>query len=156
MFELYSYTDMIAKTEEFYSKLNIKINDIKLAVASLTMTEFAKNYNDVNSVKIDNQDALATVGDSICGSYVMIKEYGPFATMEYLTNKKDIVTNNNLKIVGKKLLEGYLFHANNDLKEGNKKDYATAFEAIIGFIALNNPNDIKPLLDKYLKTSDFY
>ncbi len=148
---MYCYSDMIVKTEEFYSKLNIKINDIKLAVASLTMTEFAKNYNDVNSVKIDNQDALATVGDSICGSYVMMKEYEPFATMEHLTKEKDIVTNKHLKIVGKKLLEGYLFHTNNDLKEENKKDYATAFESIIGFVALNNPNDLKTILDKYLK-----
>ena len=151
-FEMLEFSEMESRTREFYEKkLNIKIKDINLAVASLTMTEYAKIYSDKHKVKIDNQDGLATVGDAVCGAYVMLKEYKPFTTKGKLTDEKNIVTNEHLKIVGKKLLEGYLFYENNDLKEDNKKDYATAFEAIIGFIALNDINDVGRILKEYLK-----
>ena len=39
---------------------------------------------------------------------------------------------------------------NNDLKEGNKKSYATAFEAVIGFICIINKNKVDEILNKYL------
>ncbi len=39
---------------------------------------------------------------------------------------------------------------NNDLKEENKKSYATAFEAVIGFIGILDTNKVYEILDKYL------
>lgn len=39
---------------------------------------------------------------------------------------------------------------NNDLKEKNKKSYATAFETMIGFIGKINKNKVDEILNKYL------
>lgn len=39
---------------------------------------------------------------------------------------------------------------NNDLKEGNKKSYATAFKAVIGFISIINKNKVDKILNKNL------
>ncbi len=38
--------------------------------------------------------------------------------------------------MGKLLLKEHLFAKNNDLKDTNTKSYATAFEAVIGFLSL--------------------
>lgn len=116
-------------------------------VQSLTMPEYAKEYNDKHNEKIKDHRALSSVGDAICGAYIMLKEYNIDITSEELTDKKKIVTNEHLNIIGENLLSNKLFAINNDLKEGNKKSYATAFEAVIGFI---NKNKVDEILNKYL------
>ncbi len=100
------------------------------------MPEYAKNYNDVNQIKIKDHSSLATVGDAFCNAYQMLNEYTSFLTKEELTNKKSPFSNENLNEVGKLLLKEHLFAKNNDLKDTNTKSYATAFEAVIGFLSL--------------------
>lgn len=144
--------EMIKLTIEFYNSLGIKISkeDEMMAVQSLTMPEYAKEYNDKHNEKINDHRALSTVGDAICGAYIMLKEYNIDVTSEELTDKKKIVTNEHLNIIGETLLSNKLFAMNNDLKEGNKKSYATAFEAVIGFISIINKNKVDEILNKYL------
>lgn len=143
--------EMIKLTIEFYNSLGIKISkeDEMMAVQSLTMPDYAKEYNDKHNEKKDHR-ALSTVGDAICGEYIMLKEYDMDITSKELTDKKKIATNEHLNIIGKNLLSNKLFAMNNDLKEGNKKSYATAFEAVIGFISIINKNKVDEILNKYL------
>ena len=158
------YEEMKIKTMDFYKSINIKVkeNKISLAITSLTMPQYEKEYNDkinneINSGLKNEKDmikcnnALATVGDAICGAYLMIEKFDTKYTMEELTALKETVTNENLNIIGKKLLENHLFFSNNDLDDINKKSYATAFEAVVGFITLNNKVDVIKFLDEYLK-----
>lgn len=144
--------EMIKLTIEFYNLLEIEISkeDEMMAVQSLTMPDYAKEYNDKHNEKIKDHRALSTVGDAICGAYIMLKEYNMGITSEELTDKKKIVTNEHLNIIGKNLLLNKLFAINNDLKEENKKSYATAFEAVIGFIGILDRNKVYEILDKYL------
>lgn len=144
--------EMIKLTIEFYNSLEIKISkeDEMMAVQSLTMPEYAEEYNKSHSERIKDHRALSTVGDAICGAYVMLKEFNTNSTQEELTNKKKIVTNEHLNIIGRNLLLKKLFAINNDLKEENKKSYATAFEALIGFIGILDRNEVYEILDKYL------
>ena len=148
----FSYNELKNKALNFYMVLSINVPTKfeELAVQSLTMPQFAKEYNDVNEHKIGDHRALATVGDSICGSYLMLKEFKKNSTPKVLTEKKEKVTNQHLNFIGKELLEGKLFATNTDLQEINKKDYATSFEAIIGFIALIDKKETFRILDKYL------
>lgn len=147
------YDKMLELTKAFYSKidLNISDEDITLAVQSLTMPQYAKEYNDIHSNKIEDHRGLATVGDSICGAYVMLKEFKNDISPMELTQKKDVVTNSHLNALGETLLKGYLFYSNNDINPKNTKDYATSFEAIIGFISLIDREAAFNLLEKILK-----
>lgn len=144
--------EMIKSTKDFYNLLGIEISKEyeMMAVQSLTMPEYAEEYNKSHSERIKDHRALSTVGDAICGAYVMLKEFNTNSTQEELTDKKKIVANEHLNIIGKNLLSNKLFAMNNDLKEGNKKSYATAFEAVIGFIGILNRNKVYEILDKYL------
>ncbi len=150
---IFPFEELKNKALNFYKLLSINVPTVfeGLAVQSLTMSQFAKEYNDVNEHKIGDHRALATVGDSICGSFVMLKEFKKNSTRKELTDKKEIVTNQHLNSIGKKLLEGKLFATNTDLQEMNKKDYATSFEAIIGFIALVDKKEAFRILGEYLK-----
>ena len=143
--------EMIKLTIEFYNLLEIEISkkDEMMAVQSLTMPDYAKEYNDKHNEKIKDHRALSTVGDAICGAYIMLKEYNMNITSEELTDKKKMVTNEHLNIIGKNLLLNKLFAINNDLKEENKKSYATAFETVIGFIGILDTNKVYEILDKY-------
>ncbi len=64
---MHTYETMIELTNQFYKTIGVEIPTkyIKLAVASLTMPEYAKNYNDVNQIKIKDHSSLATVGGCI-------------------------------------------------------------------------------------------
>lgn len=148
----YTYDEMIDLTKNFYDTLEINIPQkyIKRAVASLTMAEYAKCFNDKTNSEIYDHRALATVGDAVCGAYRMINKYKDESTMSSLTGEKFILQNDQLNITGKRLLEGKLFAYNNDLKDGNIKDYATAFEAVIGFISLLDIKKAFKVLDKNL------
>lgn len=74
---MHTYETMIELTNQFYKTIGVEIPTkyIKLAVASLTMPEYAKNYNDVNQIKIKDHSSLATVGDAFCNAYQMLNEY---------------------------------------------------------------------------------
>ena len=153
----YTYDEMINKTIDFYNTLGIKIpkKHIKRAVESLTMPDFAHMFNDerfliLKNAEIKDHRALATVGDAVCEAYLMIKYYHENRTMASLTYGKIKLENYYLNIVGKNLLENKLFSYNNDLKSYNTKDYATAFEAVVGFISLLNINKAFKILDTYL------
>lgn len=138
-----NYEQMLKETKTFYEKMGIKIPDeyAELAVRSLTMPQYANEYKNKFHHEIKDHTALATVGDAVCGALLMVDSYSDEKTKEALTKEKDSVTNESLNIVGEKLLKSALFARNNDLVSSNdgsenKKGYATAFEAVIGFLAL--------------------
>ncbi len=155
---------MINKTINFYKeRLGIEVPDkfIDLAVTSLTMPSYAKEYNDKYRVKLTDHRSLATVGDAVCEAYLMINKFNENITSEELTKEKKLLENDHFNEIGKVLLKDNLFSSNNDLDSNNdhnnKKAYATAFEAIIGFIAIMNKDyykqelkDLNIILGKYL------
>ena len=151
-----TWDEMVKKTKEFYQELGVEIrdNDISLAVQSLTMPCYAKEYNDKNIDKnlgILDHRSLGTVGDAVNEGLLMIRKFKSDSTMESLTNDKVELTNENLNRKGKELLEKYLFNINNDLDPKNKKSFATAFEAIIGFLSLIRIDKAKEVFDKYIE-----
>ncbi len=150
------YKELVDKTKEFYKTLEVNICDEKedimqLAITSLTMSEFEKQYNDAHEPKIYNNRSLATVGDSICAALLMLREFSIDLSMEEMTKEKSILKNGNLNSIGEKLLKGYLFAENNDLKDQNKKAYATAFEAVIGFLAKFDLEKAKEIFNKHIR-----
>ena len=162
---LSTYEEMRKKASRFYEGLQIKIPEqyVYLAVRSLTMPQYAKEYQDKYGETIGDHTALATVGDAVCGAFLMLDRYTDEKTSKTLTEEKEIVKNDRLNVIGKKMLcdeDGiFLFTSNNDLESNNedhpnKKAYATAFEAIIGFIALldkdQNTNNADRILKEYL------
>ena len=164
--DLLEYSKMVTRTKEFYNSLYIDIPDERLeeAVISLTMPKYYEEFNDNrknrrNKKSLKNHHgALSTVGDAVCGAYWMKEKYTIKSTQEELTKEKDVLTNSHLNILGKKLLEGKLFNTTTDLTNSNdnenKKAYATAFEAVIGFISLIDPNKASEILDRYLNKED--
>ena len=150
------YKELVDKTKEFYKKLEITICDkdeklINLAITSLIMPEFAKEYNDIHTEKIYDHRGLATVGDSICNALLMMKEFAIDLSMGEITKKKTILQNDCLNSIGEKLLKGHLFARNNDLNNQNGKSYATAFEAVIGFLAFFDLKQAEKIFDEHIK-----
>lgn len=162
---MYEYQEMINKTVNFYKDiLEIEVPDefIDLVVTSLTMPSYAKEYNDIHEDKINDHRSLATVGDAVCEAYLMINKFKEDSTSEKLTNEKILLENERFNEIGKDLLKGVVFASDNDLESNNdhnnKKAYPTAFEAVIGFIAIMNKDyykkelkDLNMILNKYLK-----
>ena len=158
---LLTYEEMSERAFEFYNDLQINIPKkyVALAVRSLTMPQYAKEYQDKYNQYIGDHRALATVGDAVCEAFVMLKEYNDALTADDLDKKKESLQNEKLNLVGERMLKGVLFTSNNDLESNNeahpnKKAYATAFEAVIGFIALldkdQNTNNADRILKEYL------
>ena len=90
----------------------------------------------------------------------MLDRYTDEKTSKTLTEEKEIVKNDRLNVIGKKMLcdeDGiFLFASNNDLESNNKahpnkKAYATAFEAVIGFISLLDKDQNTKNADRILK-----
>ena len=155
---LLTYEEMSERAFEFYDYLQINIPKkyVALAVRSLTMPQYTKEYQDKYNQYIGDHRALATVGDAVCEAFVMLKEYNDALTSDDLDKKKDCLQNEGLNLAGEKMLNGVLFASNNDLKSNNadhpnKKAYATAFEAVIGFIALLDKNQNTNNADRILK-----
>ena len=159
---MYTLKEMKEKSLEFYKGLNVETSqeNILLAVRSLTMPQYAKEYKDKYGETIGDHTALATVGDAVCGAFLMLDRYTGEKTSKTLTEEKEIVKNDRLNVIGKKMLcdeDGiFLFASNNDLESNNedhpnKKAYATAFEAIIGFIALLDKDQKTNNADRILK-----
>ena len=65
---LSTYEEMSEKASRFYESLQIKIPEqyVDLAVRSLTMPQYAKEYQDKYNQCIGDHRALATVGDAVC------------------------------------------------------------------------------------------
>lgn len=154
---LLTYEEMRERAFEFYDDLQINIPKIyvDLAVRSLSMPQYAKEYQDKYGDTIGDHTALATVGDAVCGAFLMLDRYTNEKTKKELTAEKKVVTNEHLNLVGEKILKDRLFAKNNDLEskseKKNKKAYATAFEAVIGFIALLDKNQNTNNADRILK-----
>ena len=155
---LLTYEEMSERAFEFYDYLQINIPKkyVALAVRSLTMPQYAKEYQDKYNQYIGDHRALATVGDAVCEAFVMLKEYNDALTSDDLDKKKECLQNEGLNLAGEKMLNGVLFASNNDLKSNNadhpnKKAYATAFEAVIGFIALLDKKQNTNNADRILK-----
>ena len=157
---LLTYGEMSERAFEFYNDLQINIPKkyVALAVRSLTMPQYAKEYQDKYNQYIGDHRALATVGDAVCEAFVMLKEYNDALTSDDLDKKKESLQNEELNLAGEKILKGVLFASNNDLKSNNtdhpnKKAYATAFEAVMGFIAIiegNSFDSIDKIWNKYV------
>ena len=149
-----TYDEMIEKTREFYDELQIDIPDkyVDLAVRSLTMPQYAKEFNDKFHKEIGDHRALATVGDAICAAYIMLKFYEDSLTADDLNKKKEVLQNKELNIVGEQVLKDVLFARNNDLSSNNenenKKAYATAIEAVIGFISIIDKKCVFETIDR--------
>ena len=83
------------------------------------------------------------------------KKYKISSTQEELTDEKKTLTNKHLNIIGEKLLKDKLFATNINLTNlnpnKNKNLYATAFEAVIGFISLIRPDEVSKILDENLR-----
>lgn len=81
---------MTEKTRQFYKTLQIDIPDeyIELAVMSLTMPQYAKEFKDKYHEKIGDHRALATVGDAVCGAFLMLDRYEKSKTKKDLTAEK--------------------------------------------------------------------
>ena len=154
---LLTYEEMRERAFEFYDDLQINIPKIyvDLAVRSLTMPQYAKEYQDKYNQYIGDHRALATVGDAVCGAFLMLDRYTDEKTKKELTAEKKVVTNEHLNLVGEKILKVRLFAKNNDLEskseKKNKKAYATAFEAVIGYIAVLDKNQNTNNADRILK-----
>ena len=155
---MYTLKEMNEKSLNFYKGLNVEISqeNIPLAVRSLAMPQYAKEYQDKYNQCIGDHRALATVGDAVCEAFVMLNEYNDDLTSDDLDKKKEGLQNEKLNFVGEQMLKGVLFASNNDLKSNNedhpnKKAYATAFEAVIGFIALLDKNQNTNNADRILK-----
>lgn len=154
---LLTYEEMRERAFEFYDDLQINIPKIyvDLAVRSLTMPQYAKEYQDKYGDTIGDHTALATVGDAVCGAFLMLDRYTDEKTKKELTAEKKVVTNKHLNLIGEKILKDRLFAKNNDLEskseKKNKKAYATAFEAVIGYIALLDKNQNTNNVDRILK-----
>ena len=146
------FKEMQEKSIQFYKLLNIDIlqKDIILAVRSLTMPQYAKEYKDKYNLNIGDHRALATVGDAVCGAFVMLEEYTEAMTSNDLNDSKARLQNEKLNLVGERMLKGVLFASNNE-DHPNKKAYATAFEAVIGFIALLDKDQNTNNTDRILK-----
>ena len=148
-----TYDEMIGRTVNFYKELGVKIpsDKIKDAVASLTMPQYASIFKQKYKDTINEHRSLATLGDAVCGALLLMGKYRQGVTMKKMTIYKEKITNKNLNFAGKELLKDSLFHENNDLSNKNKKSYATAFEAIIGFLSLVDLNKAKLVFEKYIE-----
>ena len=144
-----SYEEMLNKTIEFYNSLDISFPKDKneLAVASLTMPSYSKNYKDKYGKERYNHSSMATLGDSMCGAFLLLETYKPSRSKGDLTDDKVAVRNDHFNVIGKKLLEGHLLWDNNDLYA--VKAYTNGFEALIGFISLVDVNKAQELFLKY-------
>lgn len=123
---MYTLKEMKEKSLEFYKGLNVETSqeNILLAVRSLTMPQYAKEYKDKYGETIGDHTALATVGDAVCGAFLMLDRYTDEKTSKTLTEEKEIVKNDRLNVIGKKMLcdeDGiFLFASNNDLESNNE------------------------------------
>jgi 23S rRNA maturation mini-RNase III len=148
MCKLKSYEDMKKNTIRFYNdvfQINTEGNNHELAIQSLVMPEYMKEFNESKmkpETRIYNNGSLATLGDTVISTFLMNRYFKKEITPEHLSEYKRMATNKELNQLGQKVLISILFYRNNDLyyeeSEGdltqNRKGYASAFEAVVGFL----------------------
>lgn len=142
--------EMKEKARAFYSGLGFALTDdnIDLAVQSLTMPCYANEFHAKYGVEIQNHASLATVGDAYWTAYILFITFTPQSSKSDLTNLKQVIaTNIYMDRLAKEWLKPFLFASNNDLTQndketGNAKGYATALEAVIGFLFLEYPTSV--------------
>ena len=155
---IFSFDEMKEKTRTFYHDLGCDLTEeetLTLAIQSLTMPCYANEYNQKYGEKIPNHSALATVGDAYWGVYILAIAFEPNSKKGDLTKdiKQTIGTNEQMNPLAEKWLSSFLFATNNDLNdnnsnEQNNKGYATALEAVIGFLFLKFPGKVFDILQK--------
>ena len=94
---LSTYEEMRERAFEFYDDLQINIPKIyvDLAVRSLTMPQYAKEYQDKYGDTIGDHTALATVGDAVCGAFLMLDRYTGEKTSK--AEKENVIKKNKIK-----------------------------------------------------------
>lgn len=156
---IFSFDEMKEKTRTFYHDLGCDLTEdtLDLAVQSLTMPCYANEFYQRYGKKILNHSALATVGDAYWGAYILAVAFEPNSKKGDLTNnyKQTIGTNEQMNPLAEKRLSPFLFAINNDLKDNNSngqnnKGYATALEAVIGFLFLKFPEKVFDILHKQI------
>ena len=152
---MYTYKEMEERTRAFYSTLGITLSrrDLPLAIQSLSMPRYTRRYNEATpSAPLHDNDSLATLGDSVFYVYVLTLCFSSRITERFLTDKKiKYCSNDTMKVYGEDWLADWLFATHKDLyEEGsnqtNKKGYATAFEAVVGFLYLRAPDRVMEIL----------
>lgn len=152
---MYTYEEMEARARSFYGTLGLRLTsrDLPLAIQSLAMPAYTKEYNERNpSRPIHDNDSLATLGDSVFYVYVLRLCFSPRVSEGFLTDKKaKYCSNDTMKIYGEDWLRDALFARHRDLyEEGstlpNRKGFATAFEAVVGFLYLCAPDRVMDIL----------
>lgn len=157
---IFSFDEMKEKTRTFYQDLGCDLTEdtLDLAVQSLTMPCYANEFAQKFGEKIPNHSALATVGDAYWGAYILAIAFEPNSKKGDLTKncKQTIGTNKQMNPLAEKWLSPFLFATNNDLIDNNsngqnKKGYATALEAVIGFLFLKFPEKVFDILQKQIE-----
>lgn len=154
-----TYSQMEERARSFYATLGVTLTkrDLPLAIQSLAMPEYTKIYNDANrTCPIHDNDSLATVGDAVFYVYVLELCFTPRSSEGFLTDKKaKYCANETMNVYGEEWLRDWLFATHTDLyEEGrelpNRKGYATAFEAVVGFLYLRARDRVEQILcDRY-------
>lgn len=150
--EILEYEKMVELAKKFYKELKVEIPKEKIseAVASLTMPQYAEQYKNKYHKEIQDHRGLATLGDASCAAIHLKNYYSLDKTDEAMNKLKKKLENKEFNVIGKELLEGKLFSANNDLDDQNTKSYATAFEAVIGFVYLVDEQKSQELIKKHI------
>lgn len=130
-----TYDEMVEKTREFYDELQIDIPDkyVDWAVRSLTMPQYAKEFNDKFHKEIGDHRALATVGDAICAAYTMLKFYEDSLTADDLNKKKEVLQNKELHNL-KSARDKFYAHIDLDWQKYAKSITFDEFERCIKFL----------------------
>lgn len=160
---------MKEKTKKFYQDLGCDLDekdekDLNLAVQSLTMPCYANEFNQSHEVQLYNNFSLATVGDAYWGAFIVARKFTPDSTKGELSNeiKQKIGSNQEMNRLAEKLLKDHLFAENNDLTINdsdapNTKGYATALEAVVGFLFLVYPEKVSSILeDRFADALDHF
>ncbi len=139
--------EIIEKVHTFYHdvlKIDFSSDNLNYYIQSLTLTSYAKEYNDISKTKINDNRGLATLGDAVLDACISKLAFlaNPYISRGKVTDcKKHYGRNENLNRIGKEYLKlnNYLLKKSSD--NTLKKAHATAVEAIIGCIFLNKGFD---------------
>lgn len=147
-----TYSELIKKAKSFYRGYGVAVRKHaeREAVASLTMPDFAYIQSERGDKDIENNSALATVGDAVLGAYTMLRAFPLDRSMtddELSDLKVAVLSNDFLNTMGEKIAP-YLNRYNNDFKSV-EKGMATAFEAVVGFVALHAPAALGKFLRRF-------
>lgn len=152
---LQDYPSMEAQAKMFYQeRVGITLDNeelTRLAVQSITLPGYMKEFNDYYETEIYSLEGLATVGDAALADYLMKAHFKPHLTKAELTQLKEKLTNEELASLGEELFGDFLFSRNTDLNKNKQcyvRAYATALEAVFGFLTLKYPRAFNEIAKK--------